>query len=65
MPPSRPNLTASVAQLTVALHAYHAASFQMSQALGRLVRHNHSFCTDLREIVVRTAPNRSKAQHPG
>lgn len=54
MRPFRPNLTAAVERFTLALHAYHTASFQMSEALGRLVRHNHSFCTELREIVVRT-----------
>ena len=54
MRPFRPNLTAAVERFTLALHAYHTASFQMSQALGRLVRHNRSFCTELREIVVRT-----------
>lgn len=58
MRPTHPTLTASVEQFAQALLAYHTASFQMSQALNRLVRHNRSFCTDLREIVVRTAPSR-------
>lgn len=55
MRPTPPTLTASVERFAQALLAYHTASFQMSQALGRVVRHNRSFCTDLREIVVRTA----------
>ena len=50
-----PGLRRSVELFASALCDYHAASFQMNQALGRLIQHNEAFRAELRKIAVVTA----------
>ena len=49
-----PGLRRSVELFASALHDYHAASLQMSQALARLIRHNDAFRAELSKIAVVT-----------